>query len=71
MPYSSKEANALTAHRFSFLSLVIALAALTFLSVPWAQAQDQPPAGAVRVYVSTPPDAEAGYPSQPVPPPTQ
>jgi len=71
MPYSSKEAGALTAHPFSFLCLVIALAALMSLSVPRAQAQDQPPAGAVRGYVSPPPDAEAGYPNQPVPPPIQ
>jgi hypothetical protein len=49
--------------------LVFALAAIMFLSVPTAQAQDQPPAGALRGYVSPPPGE--GYPTQPVPPPLQ
>ena len=69
MPYSSKENGALTARRFRFLSLVLALAALMFLSAPPAQAQDQPPAGLLRGIL--PPPTEEGYPTQPVPPPTQ
>lgn len=69
MPYLWKKAGVLTAHRFRFLSLVVALSALVFLSVPWAQAQDQPAAGSLRGYVSPPPGED--YPSQPVPPPVQ
>ena len=69
MSYSTKEAGALTAHRFSFLFLVFALVALMSLAVPRAQAQDQPPAGSLRGIIPPPP--EEGYPTQPVPPPTQ
>jgi hypothetical protein len=69
MSYSTKEAGALTAYRFSLLFLVFALVALMSLAAPRAQAQDQPPAGSLRGIIPPPP--EEGYPTQPVPPPTQ
>jgi len=71
MAYSSKKVGVLTARRSGFLFLVFTLAAFIFLSVPRSQAQDQPPAGALRGYVSPPPGAEADYPIQPVTPPTR